>query len=187
MESWLKPFSKKHSIPYQRISALSGDGACKNIKGAVHQCLAKLGLRNSNLNIMDNYNTTGYTLVLEDDVQITNYKRLLNGINKVPDDWDVIRFGCWRGGENFLDPLEEFPQFKGGFRTITPRGEKAFCGGTHIVLWRDDRLPNLRKTWTHSKYMDIDCALADDEIKSYCVQAKIFRKEYFTTDIPKRI
>jgi hypothetical protein len=174
MESWLQPFSKQHSIPYQRISALSGDDddACKKLEAKevntrlIQNCRGKRGLLKSNLNIMDNYNTTGYTLVLEDDHEIKDYKTLLEAANKVPDDWDVIRFDCWNGKNKDLlvDPKEDFPQIEGGFRTITPRGKKRFCGGTHIVLWRGDRLSNLRKIWEH-KYSGIDCALADDRIK----------------------
>jgi hypothetical protein len=188
MESWLEPFSKQYSIPYQRVSAMSGDDLCNKILnggGNIRNCRAKMGLRNSNLHIMDNYNTTGYTLVLEDDFEIKNYTRLLDGVRKVPNDWDVIRFDCWRGMKHkFLDPLIEFPQFEGGYRTVTPRGKKKFCGGTHAVLWREDRLQNLRKVWEQKK-LGIDCALADDDIKSYCVQTKIGRLGVFKTDIPK--
>jgi hypothetical protein len=192
MESWLNKTSRRRSIPYQRVPAKSGDDVCKKFDGNpghMKKCRSKVGLRKSNLDIMDNYNTTGYTLVLEDDVQIKQFNRILRGIRKVPDDWDVIRFGCWRGLDSmFLDPLEEFPQFKGGFRTVTPRGKKKFCGGTHVMVWRSDRLQNLRKLWEHPKntFMDIDCALADDDIKSYCVQTKIGRVGGFKTDIPKR-
>jgi hypothetical protein len=136
---------------------------------------------------MDHLNTTGYTLVLEDDFYITNYTNLLNGVNKVPVDWDAIRFKC-RSGKGFLNPREEFPQFEGGYRTVTPRGEKGFCGGTHAVLWRSDRLQNLRKIWEHpnNTYVGIDCALASDELNSYCLQAKIGKKKHgFESDIPK--
>jgi hypothetical protein len=167
---------------------MSGDDSCNDIldgEEAMRNCRAKLGLRNSNLHIMDNYNTTGYTLVLEDDFEIKNYNRLLDSVRKVPVDWDVIRFDCWRGmKDKILDPLIEFPQFEGGYRTVTPQGEKKFYGGTHAVLWREDRLQNLRKVWEHTN-MGIDCALADDDIKSYCVQTKIGRLGVFKTDIPK--
>jgi hypothetical protein len=190
MESWLEPFSKQYSIPYLRISALTWDSACTKVVGGeedLKKCRARTGLRNSNFHIMDHLNTTGYTLVLEDDFYITNYTNLLNGVNKVPGDWDAIRFKC-RSGKGFLNPREEFPQFEGGYRTVTPRGEKGFCGGTHAVLWRSDRLQNLRKIWEHpnNTYVGIDCALASDELNSYCLQAKIGKKKHgFESDIPK--
>jgi hypothetical protein len=187
MESWLKPFSQQYSILYQRVSAKSWDDSCNDIHKsdeAMKRCRGVMGLRNSNLHIMDHYNTTGYTLVLEDDFQIQNYTRLLDGLKKVPEDWDVIRFDCWGKRRNL------FPQYGFGFRTITSNGRKNYCGGTHATLWRSDRLHKLRKTWEYPKqrYLGIDCLLADDDIKSYCLQAKIghlFRKN-FTTDIPKR-
>jgi hypothetical protein len=137
---------------------------------------------------MDHNNTTGYTLVLEDDYQITNKTRLLNSVKKVPADWDVIRFDCWDGLKS-LNPRKDFPQFELGFRTVTSRGEKGFCGGTHAVLWRSDRLTTLRKVWDHPKFRNrgIDCLLSNDDIKSYCVQMNIghLRRRDFMSDIPK--
>ena len=181
MESWLEPFSETYSIPYQRISARTSDESCDKIKDDKHmrKCRAVKGLRNSNLYIMDHYNTTGYTLVVEDDYQITNYTRLLNSVKKVPQDWDVIRFDCWG------KPLDDFPQFDFGYRT----NKRGYCGGTHAVLWRSDRLDILRQIWEHPKRpsVGIDCLLADDDIHSYCVQAEIgvLARGQFQSDIPK--
>ena len=193
MESWLEPFSEQYSIPYQRVVAKSWDDSCNNIlddEEAMKRCRAVMGLRNSNLHIMDNYNTTGYTLVLEDDFEIKNYTRLLDGVRKVPNDWDVIRFDCKRGKKKEGDMggirRKWFPQYDFGFRTA---GKVSFCGGTHATLWRSDRLHTLRKTWEYPKrrYRGIDCLLTDYEIKSYCVQSQIGRlhKHSFTSDIPK--
>ena len=190
MESWLKPFSKQYSIPYQRISARTSDKSCGEITDdeLMRNCHAKKGLRNSNLYIMDHYNITGYTLVVEDDYQITNYTRLLNSVKKVPEDWDVIRFDCWVGKKS-LNPGLDFPQFELGFRTVTPHDEKGFCGGTHAVLWRSDRLDILRKVWDYPKFGNrgIDCLLSNDDIKSYCVQMNIghLHRRDFVSDIPK--
>jgi hypothetical protein len=180
MESWLKPFSEKYSIPYQRISAKSWDDSCNNKlddEAAMLRCRGVKGLRNSNLHIMDTYNTTGYTLVLEDDFQILNYTRLLDGVKKVPDDWDVIRFDCWG------KPLAEFPTFEFGYQT----SKQGYCGGTHATLWRSDRLHILRKIWKYPKRpsVGIDCLLADEDINSYCVQADIGQRTKFKSDIPK--
>ena len=190
MESWLKPFSIQYSIPYQRISAMTSDDSCNlilNNEIAKQRCLGVKGLRNSNLYIMDNCNTTGYTLVVEDDYQILNYTRLVNGVKKVPQDWDVLRFDCWTGPDG-INPIHEFPQYDFGYRTVTP-SKKWYCGGTHATLWRSDRLHILRKIWEHPKKpkAGIDCLLADDNVRSYCVQADIghlFKNE-FKSDIPK--
>jgi hypothetical protein len=185
MESWLKPFSEEYSIPYHRISAKSWDDSCNNILGgeeAMLRCRGEMGLRNSNLHIMDTYNTTGYTLVLEDDFKIFNYTRLLDGVKKVPDDWDVIRLDCKNGKHG--DKLG-FPQFEFGYQT----NKKGYCGGTHATLWRSDRLHILRKIWEYPRkiYLGIDCLLSDDNIKSYCVQVKTGRlfKHDLSSDIPK--
>jgi hypothetical protein len=176
MESWLKPFSTQYSIPYQRISARTGfQNQCRGVSSRdKKRCLAGKGLLNSNLRIMNKFNTTGYTLVLEDDYQITNYNRLLNFVKKVPEDWDIIRFDCWTDTQS-LDPEDEFPLFEFGYRTITPPNGTHFCGGTHAALWRSDRLPTLRKIWKFPKapYLDIDCLLSDSDIHSYCVQANV--------------
>lgn len=176
MESWLKPFSKQHSIPYQRITAKPGfANQCKGVSSDDRKrCLGRKGLLNSNLYIMNMYNTKGYTLILEDDFQIKHYDRLLNSVKKVPEDWDVIRFDCWTDTAS-LDPEDEFPQFEFGFRTVTPPNGTWFCGGTHATLWRSDRLSILRQIWKFPKLpnLDIDCLLSDDNIKSYCVQANV--------------
>ena len=96
-------------------------------------------------------------------------------MKEVPNDWDVVRFDCWAGKHGGIDPLEDFPQFKFGYRTITPPSKKWYCGGTHATLWRSDRLHILRKIWEFPKRPNaaIDCLLSDDNIVSYCVQANI--------------
>ena len=175
MESWLKPFSEKYSIPYQRISAQSRyQHKCEHVRiSETPRCRAGKALKYTNFHIMDNFNTTGYTLVLEDDFQIKYYEKLLDFMRKVPDDWDVIRFDCWTGPYG-VDPKEEFEQLEFGYRTVTP-SKKWFCGGTHATLWRSDRLHILRNIWenprTHNEA--IDCMLANDNIVSYCVQADV--------------
>jgi hypothetical protein len=177
MESWLKPFSTNYSIPYERISARTPQidkPVCRGVtKHNKPRCRGGKALKYTNLRIMEQYNTTGYTLVLEDDYQITNYEKLLNSMKNVPNDWDVVRFDCWTGPDG-TDPLKEFPQFEFGYRTVTP-SKKWYCGGTHATLWRSDRLHILRKIWEFPRRPNaaIDCLLSDDNIVSYCVQANI--------------
>jgi hypothetical protein len=179
MESWLKPFSKQYSILYQRVSAKSWDDSCNRIVNDVAKknCLGVKGLRNTNIDIMNHYNTTGYTLVLEDDFQITDYTRLLDGVKKVPNNWDVIRFDCWG------KPKVEVQTFDFGFLT----NKSGYCGGTHATLWRSDRLSILRNIWEHPKRpsVGIDCLLADGDIHSYCLQIEIGARSSFKSDIPK--
>lgn len=191
MESWLKPFSETYSIPYERISARTATFKKPQCKGVTkpnkRRCRGGKALQYTNLRIMEQYNTTGYTLVLEDDYQLTHYERLLNSMKKVPNDWDVIRFDCWTGPYG-IDPEDEFPQFEFGYRTVTP-SKKWFCGGTHATLWRSDRLHILRKIWEFPRkpYAAIDCLLSDDNIVSYCVQADVgdLANEKLTSDMEK--
>jgi GR25 family glycosyltransferase involved in LPS biosynthesis len=39
-------------------------------------------------------NNTDYTIIIEDDIGIFNTEIIENNINKIPNDWDIISFGC---------------------------------------------------------------------------------------------
>ena len=67
--------------------------AAKNDNRA--QCRGIAGLAMTNLAIMDRHNTTGLTLVLEDDYRIRNMTLLKESLNHVPSDFDVVRWGCY--------------------------------------------------------------------------------------------
>lgn len=184
MESWLEPFSKKYSVPYQRISGKSGDtGDC--LPGVRDEaCIGLTGLLYTNWDIMDNYNTTGITLVLEDDYVIRNYNKLLKSIEKAPADWDVLRFDSWQ------QPRVSFPRFYmrglgSGFRTSSPRNGY-FCGGTHITVWRGDKVEKLRNHWDMHPRLPIDCALANDNITSYFLMTRVGKLDRSRgSDVPK--
>ena len=45
----------------------------------------------SNVAIMDQRNTTGLTLVLEDDYQVKNMTLLEESLKHIPSDFDVVR------------------------------------------------------------------------------------------------
>ncbi|GFH55114.1 hypothetical protein CTEN210_11590 [Chaetoceros tenuissimus] len=184
MESWLEPFSKKYSVPYQRISGKTGDtGDCS--QGVRDEaCIGLTGLLYSNWDIMDNYNTTGITLVLEDDYEIRNYNKLLKSIEKAPSDWDVLRFDSWQ------QPRVSFPRFYmrglgSGFRTSSPRNGY-FCGGTHITVWRGDKVEKLQNHWDMHPRLPIDCALANDNITSYFLMTRVGKLDRSRgSDVPK--
>ena len=133
---------------------------------------------------MDNYNTTGITLVLEDDFKITNYNKLLKSIEKSPADWDVLRFDSWQ------QPRVNFPRFYmrglgSGFRTSSVRSGY-FCGGTHITVWRGDKVEKLRNHWDMHPRLPIDCALAHDNITSYFLMTRVGKLDRSRgSDVPK--
>ena len=92
----------QQSIPWERVPASLGETnstACiPRNRIPEGNCKGVSGLAKSNLNILKNYNTTGITLVLEDDVRIHRLQSLQEmahqTLQKVPDNWDIIRFDC---------------------------------------------------------------------------------------------
>jgi hypothetical protein len=91
MEGWLG----NQSIPYQRVEATIGSddpAACIRGKQHTNHCHGLSGLAMTELDIIQNYNTTGLTLVFEDDFVVR--ESLVSLVNKtlamVPTDWDII-------------------------------------------------------------------------------------------------
>ncbi|GFH47179.1 predicted protein [Chaetoceros tenuissimus] len=185
MESWLEPFSKKYSVPYYRISGKSGDtnDCLPHVRDAA--CIGMTGLLYSNWDIMDNHNTTGITIVLEDDYVIQDYPKLLKSLAMTPDDWDVIRFDLWH------HPYGHFPHFQMGelgygVQTVAPPEGGYYCGGTHLTVWRGDKVDVLRKHWDAHPRSPIDCRLAADNITSYALMTGVGgRDESRGSDVPK--
>ena len=54
-----------------------------------------------------------------------------------------------------------------GFRSLAPPEGRWYCGGTHLTIWRGDKVDKLRKHWDHHPRKPIDCLLARDNITSY--------------------
>ncbi|GFH56308.1 predicted protein [Chaetoceros tenuissimus] len=174
MESWLEPFSKKYSIPYYRISGKRGDPDHDDCGSRpLGNCMAVNGLIYSNFEIMDNHNTTGITIVLEDDYEIKDYPKLLKSLSMAPDDWDVIRFDLWQGPHgNF--PRIDMGDLGNGFQTVSPPEESQHhCGGTHITVWRGDKVDKLHKHWDSHPRLGVDCRLAADNITSYALMTGV--------------
>ena len=200
-EEWLS--HPNQHIPYQRITGLKGTNhSCIPQKNNSARCVGLSGLILSNLNIITNYNTTGYTLVVEDDFAITDMERLLASVPLVPTDWDIIRFDCWD------KPLPNMPRYGGKpwifsvtidnttKNTCLLSKEKQehkqcyFCGGTHVALWKGGgpSLEKVRTVWSQIPYNDLDCRLSDPSLNSYCINIGIgeFRTPVGEiTDIPK--
>ena len=179
MENWLS----KQPIPYQRVSAMRGDtNVCVELKqGPI--CVGVSGVARTNLYIIDKLNTTGITLVLEDDIAITDMEKLLASVNLVPPDWDVLRWDCWG---NRLPTFQRFNfSFKINRRNFTRCKELGlvpdkcwFCGGNHIAMWRGEAVEKLRKIWSSRPHDDIDCRLegtrpGDPPLKTYCINVGV--------------
>ena len=93
MEDWLQD----QPIPYERVRASVGgpDDSCVPAKSDPARCRGLAGVARSNVHIIDNYNTSGYTLVLEDDMIIKSFTRLEESLlQMVPSDWDIVRWDC---------------------------------------------------------------------------------------------
>jgi hypothetical protein len=186
MESWLS----KQPIPHHRVRGQKGEtDSCISRKQGP-RCLGISGLTETALNIVDNLNTMGFTLVVEDDFVIRDMKKLLASIHLVPPDWDILRWDCWD------QPLPHFKRYPYSFE-VGPVNEQVcqgisrcwYCGGTHVALWKGGAsLEKLRRIWGTLPYDGIDCRLSDPSIKSYCIQVGV--GEFHTpvterSDIPK--
>jgi hypothetical protein len=169
----------KQAIPFQRINALAGNQshACSGDIGAPGEgkCRGVAGLALSNIAIIDHEDhSQGFSLVLEDDVQVQNMEILMSSISSVPKDWDIIRWNCIP--EEYIpatfDRINRYV-----FRTYhqthcEPTRENAWCnfyGGTYAMLWRNEGLSKLREVWSQEPFTDIDGRLNTEKLKSYCV------------------
>ena len=172
MERWLG----KQSIPFYRINSTIGSNnpeACVPGKQDVDRCRGISGLATTRLDIIRNYNTSGLTVVLEDNFVVKKPLDLLVNVtlDMIPPDWDIIRWDCQHDGRkgwfDFVDTDEPIV-----FRTVcnyTADPDCYFCGGGHAMLWRNSSLHKLEKIWSSRPYDDGDCRLTTTELKSYCV------------------
>jgi hypothetical protein len=183
MEGWLS----KQTIPFERIPPGEiGDPSpaiCVEGKTEPNRCRGIAGIAKSDISIIDSYDTTGLSLVFEDDHYAENITRLQESISVVPDDWDIIRFNCWGdipsdfpflhvkpGNELQIEKVfetrhnKEQPPCDGASETCW------YCGGTHAMLWRGSRVQKLRKIWSRKPYAEVDCLLTDqNNLTSYCI------------------
>jgi hypothetical protein len=193
MQNWLS----QQRLPFQRIEGNVGspNDVCVDKKNTFPEpCQGISGLARTNIGILQHENTTGLTLVVEDDFAICDIGRLEESIKLVPKDWDIIRWDClsWEDNKLLQVPRSFHRPSPHVFRTAHsnsssthPKCDPSFeschySGGTHVMLWRGDRHGNGRgssssskeklvKVWSEQPYNDIDYRLMTHEIKSYCV------------------
>ena len=181
-ESWLS----KQSIPYERIEAKRGiPGSCIEKKnGSDARCAGISGLSITSVGIIDNYNTTGLTFILEDDYRVYNFDRLQESVVMVDQhdpDWDVIRWDCNGDFPDTFPFINDHvvrisiyaPNVTDTVMPCKDTNEKVcwFCGGTYAMLWKGTSVQKFRNIWDQRPYDDIDCRLADSPgINGYCIQ-----------------
>jgi hypothetical protein len=196
MEGWLS----KQPTPYERVQALVGDpDSCVAAYNNSHRCQGMSGLIKTGLHIMENYNTTGLTLVLEDDFKVLNMNRLLASIPLARNNWDILRWDCY--GRIPINFKHVAPYT---FRTrhvqecasepgLDWKTSCTFCGGTHAMLWRkghagptSSSIDRLKRLWGKMPYDDIDCRLSEYlpevppfMVKSYCINIGIGKFHFY--------
>lgn len=118
-----------------------------------------------------------YVLVVEDDFVLPqNFRQVFDEVMPyAPEDWEVIRLGCW-GLQRKADQVNDY-----FFRATQPFWDPSvgtnamFYGGAHAVLLRMDRLEGLIDKLEHTPNMrDMDDMLTDfPRIKSYVLDQQI--------------
>jgi hypothetical protein len=174
MEAWLS----EQSIPYERVTGQKGreDTCVEGKKG--RRCIGISGLAQTYLHIINNLNTSGLTLVIEDDFVVRRMRPMMASVNLLPPDWDLLRWDCWD------KPLRYFEHYPFSFK-INPIDRQScqakgvdrcwYCGGTHVALWRGgESLQKLKRIWEGLPHDDVDCLLHDHPsfitINTYCIQ-----------------
>ena len=173
-------------LPFQRVPALRGDmkrTPCTPGLRDPDRCRGLAGIVKSNFQIMQYYQTSGITLVMEDDFVLRNLSLLEQAMHWIPDDWDILRFETVdyeRHDEDFeyFDAPEsseynasEFLIFRANF--VKPCVNNcAYCGGAFCMVWRASSLAKIYNIWSAQPLADLDCRLAwDKNIKSYVINA----------------
>jgi GR25 family glycosyltransferase involved in LPS biosynthesis len=147
MDLWLQ----KQTVPFQRINATVGSPSdqCAPKKSKPAVCRGISGLTRTLLGIMDHENTTGLTMIFEDDYVVTDghFDRLQEALKMVPDDWDLIRFDCWgkervefREINQYVFETSKFLKCRNGSKNLA---NCWFCGGGFSMLWRGSRVHKL--------------------------------------------
>jgi hypothetical protein len=187
MEVWLQD----QAIPYERVNATVGDKhSCVPKHNNTNRCRGIAGICKTLDGILQNKDTTGVTMVLEDDIipLDLNLDRLEESLKMVPNDWDIIRFDCW-GLHDFHFPLwvndyvvdtSKYWSATDCDKTKSACLPKKFYGGAYSMLWRGSSKHKLRKIWSQPPYHDADGRIAGrkKKLKSYCVNIGIWDHLY---------
>jgi hypothetical protein len=187
MEFWL---GQQQSIPYKRIEAEVGAATNQCIGWKQGKCVGISGLDRTLVKLIDQENTTGFSLILEDDFVSSDdmdWSRLQAALHLVPDDWDILRFDCWSTWRGHLDWVNEYVANTSHYRKASScEWDCDFCGGTHSMLWRGSSVHKLRDMWSSMPYEDADCAITqwgDRGIRSYCINMGLGDLYYIDSEL----
>jgi hypothetical protein len=177
-ENWLSKDPMIKNI-YRRVNAViphlaphAPDTRCARGHRHPLRCRGTVGAILSNLHIINDLNTSGNTLVLEDDFSM-NVSEAMEAMKNVPPDWQIVRFNCKR--RSGMDIPSSFQKMGNVFRTAdfgTCRSTHTcpwFCGGAYSMLWREGSTTLLKQLWSKQPYRPHDCRLTTHKIVSYCV------------------
>lgn len=193
MNFWLNEDPLRR-VPFKRIGARIGDPSmdqCITNKNITKRCQGVAGLARTLLHILDNEDTTGMFLVLEDDFFISDsgFRRLEASLAMVPDDWDMIRFDCRDINQVDLQWLNPFVARSNEYHTRNGCVRCFFCGGTHAIVMKGESTEKIKAMWGQTPFDDVDCVIGRTKwVNSYCVNIGVGDMYYFDrerSDIPK--
>ncbi|GFH61568.1 hypothetical protein CTEN210_18044 [Chaetoceros tenuissimus] len=165
MEDWLSWFLPHRNIPFYRLPLMKGLPYVCAFEDE-EKCIKESGKVDTLLHLMQSneYNTRGTSLILQDDVEITDMHRLRLAANLVPDDWDVIRFDCPLEKDTSLPNLNNYV-----FQTNQGRAFYPFLDNSRAMLLRDDKFEKIADAINILPRQELDAALSFKKINSYCV------------------
>ena len=107
-----------------------------------------------------------YTIIMEDDIFISNTKKIEEYIQQVPDDWDIICLNAMPINERYMEP---FYKFKSTFHSL------------HFYIIKNKCLPIVFKNM-YPVVDQIDVLIANlyDRLNIYNIVDTVYQKNYST-------
>ncbi|GFH61659.1 hypothetical protein CTEN210_18135 [Chaetoceros tenuissimus] len=169
MKDWLSWFLPNRGIPFYRLPLMKGLPYVCDFEDE-EKCIRESGKVDTLLHLMQSneYKTSGTSLILQDDIEVTHMHRLRVAANLVPNDWDVIRFDCPIESDNHLPNLNNYV-----FQTNQGRDMHPFLDYSRVMLLRNEKFDKIAEAINVLPRMELDAALSFEGINSYCVNVGI--------------
>ena len=107
-----------------------------------------------------------YTIIMEDDIFISNTKKIEEYIQQVPDDWDIICLNAMPINERYMEP---FYKFKSTFHSL------------HFYIIKNKCLPIVFKNmYPVVDQIDVLIANLHDRLNIYNIVDTVYQKNYST-------